>query len=158
MTQEEINKSEQDALHKKILYDYFLAYNKKSREEAIKLIEGREFHKLAKEYHLIHWYDVKEKEIRLKSSLATDVIAELKKLSEKIAPNESDIYVYGNIDENENEAYLTAGTKIYTIVEFSKCEKIANSYASSAMWKIKYQPSGKDTKRYLKIINDYNKK
>jgi len=143
--------------NKKILYDFYLAYNKKEREEAIKLIEERQFSKLAKAYHLVHWYDVKEKEIILKSKLATDVIAELQKLSEKIAPNESDIYVYGGYNEDENESYLYASTKIYTIVEFSKCENIANSYASSAMWKIKHQPNGRDTEIYLKIINDYNK-
>ena len=157
MTEEE-KKEYKCAVNESILYENFVTINKRQRSEALELIDKREFVKLAKTYHLIHWYNVKEKNVKLESNKGTDVIEEIGKLSAKLAPNECELYIFGGYDEDNDITYLEASSKLYTIVDISKCESLAKNSASTAMWKIKYQPNGKDTKGYIRIINDYIEK
>lgn len=132
-----------------IMYEFYLNSNTKSRNEAIELLAKRDFTSLRNRG--IHWHNVKEKVVELQSVLISDVAKELAEI--KIEPNETEPILDCNFEVNNGvESKIVICSYLYTIVPFEKCESIAKSYTNTAMWKIKYQPNGKDTKRYLEII------
>lgn len=139
----------------KILYKYYLDRNIKARDEAKNKLKNRDF----KDLYSSHWVDVCRKEVRLNFGGVDAVIQELINIKKKIKPNESDPFleVY-NEDSNKNwfdrdTGYICIVSKLFKIVPLQKCKNIAKYNTSSALWKIKYQPNGKDTKEYLKIID-----
>lgn len=138
-----------------IMYEFYLNSNTKSRNEAIELLAKRDFKTLSNKH--VHWYSSKEKVVELKSILISDVAKELVQI--KIEPNETEPMLECNFKIDDNtpfgsnvESKIVICSYLYTIVPFEKCESIAKSYTRTAMWKIKYQPNGNDTKRYLDII------
>jgi len=127
----------------------------KSRNEAIELLTKRDF-KALRDKH-IHWHNVKEKVIDLKSTLVSEAIKELAEI--KFEANETEPQLECSVTMGEDvpfgrdtESKIVICSYLYTIVPFEKCDSIAKSYTRTAMWKIKYQPNGNDTKRYLEII------
>lgn len=145
--------------NEQILYNFHLKNNIKSRNEAIELLKKRDFTKLNRNY--INWFDKKEKIVELKSSLLSNVIKELSKI--KIKDNESEPNLY-TISKEEEKGYgvnfeneMVLSSYLYTIVPFEKCKISAKYNTQTAIWKIKHQPNGRDTKSYLEIINKFRK-
>ncbi len=127
-----------------IVYQYYLKSTTKSRNEAIELLEKRDFTALRRNY--IHWFDTKEKNVKLKSNLISDVIKELAEI--KYQANESEPTLSSYVEE---EIEITS--YIYTIVPFEKCESLAKHYAKGSLWKLKHQPNGKDAESCRKILH-----
>lgn len=138
-----------------IVYQYYLKSTTKSRNEAIELLEKRNFTLLHRNY--IHWFDKKEKNVKLKSTKISDVIKELSNI--KFKDNESEPVLSCCVEENEamfggnTESSIEISSYIYTIVPFEKCESLAKHYASSSLWKLKHQPNGRDAESCRKILN-----
>lgn len=138
-----------------IVYQYYLKSTTKSRNEAIELLKKRNFTLLHRNY--IHWFNKKEKNVTLKSTKVSNVIKELSNI--KFKENESEPILSCCIKENEGifggntENSIEITSYIYTIVPFEKCESLAKHYAKSSLWKLKYQPNGKDAEGCRKILN-----
>lgn len=134
-----------------IVYQHYLKSTTKSRKEAIELLEKRDFTSLHRNY--IHWFDKKEKNVKLKSTTISDVIKELSNI--KWEDNESEPVLTCCVEENENifDGNIEITSYIYTIVPFQKCESLAKHYASVSLWKLKHQPNGKDAENCRKILN-----
>lgn len=138
-----------------IVYQYYLKSTTKSRNEAIELLKNRNFSLLHRNY--IHWFDKKEKNVKLQSVKISDVIKELSNI--KFEDNESEPVLSCCVEENEamfggnTESSIEITSYIYTIVPFEKCESLAKHYASSSLWKLKHQPNGKDAESCRKILN-----
>jgi hypothetical protein len=141
----------------KIVYQYYLKITTKSRNEAIELLKKRNFIILHRNYN--HWFNRKEKNVNLNSTSISNVIKELTKI--KYKHNESEPVLSSYVKENENvfgnniESSIEITSYIYTIVPFKKCKSLAKNYADSFLWKLKYQPNGKDAESYRKILNNY---
>jgi hypothetical protein len=142
--------------HEEIIYEYYLNSCVKQREAAIEILAKRDFVSLR--ISSVHWYNVKEKVVELKSTLVSEAIKELATIKHEI--NETEPHLECSIKEyhdegqfgRDTESNIVISSYLYTIVPYEKCESLAKSYTSTALWKIKYQPNGKDTKRYLEII------
>ena len=138
-----------------IIYEHFLKSTTKSRNEAIELLAKRDFTTLNRNY--IHWFDKKEKVVELKSTSISDVIKELSKI--KFENNETEPTLSCCFTTDNNSQFSSDDSKIeicsyiYTIVEFSKCESLAKWCAKGSLWKLKYQPNGKDAEYCRKILN-----
>lgn len=137
-----------------IVYQHYLKATTKSRNEAIELLKKRDFASLHRNY--IHWFDKKEKNVKLKSTTISDVIKELSIV--KFENNETEPFLSCCIEESEamfggnTESSIEITSYIYSIVPFEKCESLAKHYASSSLWKLKYQPDGKDAEACRKIL------
>lgn len=137
-----------------IVYQYYLKSTTKSRNEAIELLKKRDFTSLHRNY--IHWFDKKEKNVKLSSTTITEVIKEFSKI--RFEDNESEPILSCCIEENEamfgvdTESSIKITSYIYSIVPFEKCESLAKHYASSSLWKLKHQPNGKDAEACRKIL------
>lgn len=141
-----------------IIYEHYLKSTTKSRDEAIELLNKRDFTTLHRNY--IHWFDKKEKVVKLESAPISDVIKELSKI--KFQDNESEPIMSTCVLEREEgvfgrdtESYIEISSYIYTIVPYNKCESLAKHYASSSLWKLKHQPNGKDAEACRKILSTY---
>lgn len=140
-----------------ILYQHYLKYTTKSRNEAIELLKKRNFTLLHRNY--IHWFDKKEKNLELKSTEISGVIKELSNI--KFEDNESEPVLSCCVKENEDvfggntESSIEITSYIYTIVPFEKCESLAKHYAKSSLWKLQNQPNGKDAESCRKILNSH---
>ena len=140
--------------NEEILYEYYLNAQIKRREEAIELFNKREFKALHNNY--IHWFAKKEKVVDLKSTLVSEAIKELAEI--KFEANETEPHLECNFEIKEGvfgsdvESKIVIVSYLYTISPYELCESLAKHYTSQAMYKIKHQPNGKDTKRYLDII------
>ncbi len=138
-----------------IVYQHYLKSTTKSRDEAIELLKKRNFTTLHRNY--IHWFDKKEKNVKLKSTTISDVIKELSSI--KFEDNESEPILSCCVEESEGmfggntESSIEITSYIYTIVPFEKCESLAKHYANSSLWKLKHQPNGKDAESCRKILN-----
>jgi hypothetical protein len=138
-----------------IVYEYYLKSTTKSRNEAIELLKKRNFTLLHRNY--IHWFDKKEKNVKLKSTKISDAIKELSNI--KFEDNESEPVLSCCVEENEamfggnTESSIEITSFIYTIVPFEKCESLAKHYAKDSLWKLKHQPNGKDAESCRKILN-----
>jgi hypothetical protein len=138
-----------------IVYQYYLTSTTKSRNEAIELLKKRNFTLLHRNY--IHWFDKKEKNVKLKSTKISDAIKELSNI--KFEDNESEPVLSCCVEENEamfgsnTESSIEITSYIYTIVPFEKCESLAKHYAKDSLWKLKHQPNGKDAESCRKILN-----
>jgi hypothetical protein len=141
--------------HEEILFNYYLKYVTKSRNEAIKLLKERNFDLLNRNY--LHWIDKQERSIELESTLLSEVIKELN--NTVYQDNEGEPFLSCCIEEDESvfrgdtESSIKIISYIYNIVPFEKCESLARNYTNNAIWKIKHQPNGKDAKGYLDIIS-----
>lgn len=135
-----------------ILYENYLAGYIAARNEAVALLNKRDFESLTRDY--VHWIDVGVKQTQLESSSISDVIKELGKIESKVLPNETTPMVYGGA-LNEDESVIYAESAIYTIVGVAKCEKMAKSHTKTGLWKMKYQPNGRDAKGCMEIINRF---
>lgn len=137
-----------------IVYQYYLKSTTKSRNEAIELLKKRDFTSLHRNYN--HWFDKKEKNVKLKSNTISDVIKELSNV--KFKDNESEPILSCCIEESEamfgsnTESSIEITSYIYSIVPFEKCESLAKNYTSSSLWKLKHQPNGKDAEACRKIL------
>ncbi len=144
--------------NEEILYEFYLNSTIQQRNKSIELLKNRDFITLNRE--CIHWFDKKEKVVELESTSISEVIKELAKI--KNEPNETEPLLQCSIKEyhdespfgRDTESKIVISSYLYTIVPYEKCESLAKSYTSTALWKIKHQPNGKDTKRYLEIIED----
>lgn len=153
--------SKQEISQEEIVYQYFLKSTTKSRNEAIELLRKRDFITLHRNY--IHWFDKKEKVVKLKSTSISDVIKELAEI--KFQDNETEPSLCVSCETEENgfgsgidiETEIGICSDIYTIVPFEKCESLAKHYASGSLWKLKHQPNGKDAERCREILNTYGK-
>lgn len=138
-----------------IVYQHYLKSTTKSRDEAIELLKKRDFTTLHRNY--IHWFDKKEKNVKLESTTISDVIKELSSI--KFEDNESEPILSCCVEESEGmfggntESSIEITSYIYTIVPFEKCESLAKHYANSSLWKLKHQPNGKDAESCRKILN-----
>lgn len=138
-----------------IVYQHYLKSTTKSRDEAIELLKKRDFTTLHRNY--IHWFNKKEKNVKLKSTTISDVIKELSSI--KFEDNESEPILSCCVEESEGmfggntESSIEITSYIYTIVPFEKCESLAKHYANSSLWKLKHQPNGKDAESCRKILN-----
>ncbi len=142
-----------------IVYQYYLKSAIESRNEAIELLGKRNFKALHRNY--IHWFDKKEKNVKLKSTLISDVIKELAEI--KFQENESEPTISTRVSYSEEgvfgrdtESCIEITSYIYTIVPFEKCESNAKHYASGSLWKLKHQPNSKDAEACRKILNKLN--
>lgn len=141
--------------HEEIVYQYYLKSTTKSRNEAIELLKKRDFTLLHRNY--IHWFDKKEKNVKLKSTKISDAIKELSNI--KFEDNESEPVLSCCVEENEaifggnTESSIEITSYIYTIVPFEKCESLAKHYANGSLWKLKHQPNSKDAESCRKILN-----
>ena len=140
-----------------IVYQYYLKQTTKNRDEAIELLKKRDFKTLQRNYN--HWFDKKEKIIILKSSSIGDVINELSKV--KYQDNETEPTLSICISEEKDsvfrgdtESHIEICSYIYTIVPYDKCESLAKHSTKSSIWKMNYQPNGKDAKACRKIIKN----
>ena len=139
----------------KTLYKYYLKNCIKQRNKAIEILKKRDFASLQRNY--INWCDKKIKTIPLKSKYINHVIKELASI--KLKDNESEPILSCYVKENEDMfgGNIKNSIKItsfkYTIVSIEKCKNLAKSYTNNSLWKIKYQPNGKDAIGCLKIIN-----
>lgn len=138
-----------------IVYQYYLKQNTKSRDEGIETLKRRDFQKLNLNY--IHWFDKKEKIIRLNSSIISDVINELCKV--KYQDNETEPtlstcipYEDEGVFGRDTDSHIEICSYTYVIVPYDKCESLAKHYAKSSIWKLNYQPNGKDAKACKKIL------
>jgi len=127
------------------LYTYFYNSFVESRNLDIQRIKERNFEEL-------HFYNRKEVIQVIESSLLTDIIEELKKINSSILPNQSPIHIFSFTINEEDENSLYASSYLYEPVSIDKCQSMAKHSANGAIWKIKYQPLGRDTKGYLKIL------
>lgn len=141
--------------NEEILYEYYLNSCKKQRENAIELLAKRDFQALRNNH--IHWHNVKEKVVDLKSTLVSEAIKELAEI--KFEANETEPQLECSVTMGEDvpfgrdtESKIVIVSYLYTISPYELCESLAKNYTSQAMYKIKYQANGKDTKRYLEII------
>ena len=147
----------------KIVYQHYLKYflkcTTKSRNEAIELLKKRDFITLNREY--IHWFDKKERNVKLKSIKISDAIKELSKI--KLKKNESEPFLSCCVESSESvfggdtESSIEITSYIYTIVPFKKCKSLAKNYANSSLWKLKHQPNGKDAESCRKILTQLTK-
>jgi len=140
--------------NEEILYDYYLNQSINSRNEAIELLKKRDFNKLYSNY--FQYIDIASKEIELKSVYISDIIKELNNIV--ILDNETEPILISNYNDEHNETTIYCSSKIYTIRDLTRCENLAKHYTSSAIFKIKHQPNGKDTKSYEKIIDNHKSK
>lgn len=137
-----------------ILCNYFEENNKKRREEAIRLLEKRDFETLRKNYG--SYYTTKEVQEVIESRDVQEVINKLQLSLKNVASNQTIPFLETYI-EQEEEQWAT-GTEIclvsylYTIRPIESCYSSAYHFTKSCMWKIEHQPNGSDTKRYLAII------
>lgn len=131
------------------IYEYYLKSNTKSRNEAIELLERREFDLLHR--HYIHWFDKKEKFVELKSTLIGDVIKELSSI--KFQENETEPHLSSYVGNDDIETYIEITSYIYSIVPFEKCEILAKNYTKNSLWKLKHQPNGKDAIAIQKMLD-----
>jgi len=138
-----------------ILYQYYLKLNTISRNEAIELLKKRDFTSIYRNY--FHWINKKEKRVKLKSTKISDVIKELANI--KYQDNESEPTLSCWFEEEEGilgsnvESGIEIVSYIYTIVPFERCESSAKHSTKNSLWKLKYQPNGKDAKRVMGILN-----
>ena len=138
-----------------IVYQNYIKSTTKRRDEAIELLKKRDFTTLHRNY--IHWFNKKEKNVKLKSTTISDVIKELSSI--KFEDNESEPILSCCVEESEGmfggntESSIEITSYIYTIVPFEKCESLAKHYANSSLWKLKHQPNGKDAESCRKILN-----
>ena len=144
--------------NEEILYSFYLNSNIKQRNEAIEYLNNRDFNSLVTK--TVHYYNRKTKEIMLNSRIISEVIKELNLIKFDANETEPVLSTWNTEDgtpfSNPQSGVLLESC-IYTIVPEEKCHSLAKNYTSSAMWKIKYQPEGRDTKRYLEIIANYKK-
>ncbi len=138
-----------------IVYQYYLKSTTESRDEAIELLKKRNFTLLHR--NCIHWFDKKEKNVKLKSTKISDAIKELSNI--KFEDNESEPVLSCCVEENEamfggnTESSIEITSYIYTIVPFEKCESLAKHYTKDSLWKLKHQPNRKDNQTLIKILN-----
>ena len=138
-----------------IVYQYYLKATTKSRNEAIEILKKRNFTLLHRNY--IHWFDKKEKNVKLNSTAISDVVKEI--ANTKYQDNESEPTLSCRVEEKEGmfgsdtESSIEITSYIYTIVPFEKCESLAKHYAKGSLWKLKHQPNGKDAESCRKILN-----
>lgn len=138
-----------------VLYQYYLNLAINRRNEAIELLNKRDFISMERNY--IHWFDKKEKNVALESTAIRDVVRELSRI--RIEDNETEPFLSCCVTQNESmfggdtESSLEITSYVYTIVPFEKCERHANNNTRSALWKLKYQPNGKDAAHYREILN-----
>lgn len=145
-----------DITQEEIVYQYYLKITTKSRDEAIEFLKKRDFSSLHRNY--IHWYDKKEKNVKLESDSISDVIKELANI--KFEDNESEPFLSCCVEvDNDSmfgcntESSIVITSYIYTIVGFEKCESLAKHFAKESLWKLKHQPNSKDAENCKKILN-----
>jgi len=138
-----------------IVYQYYLKQTTKSRDKAIETLKKRDFQTLHRNY--IHWFNKQEKNIRLISSSINDVISELSKV--KYQDNETEptlspciLHEDEGLFGRDTESHIEVCSYIYTIVPYDKCESLAKHYTKSSLWKLNYQPKGKDAEACRKIL------
>lgn len=142
-----------------ILIAHFTECNKKRRSEAIELLEKRDFETLRKDYS--SWWTRKEVEVFFDDTELPAAIKFLEKEMDNMLPNQTTPRISAYIqyeDEYDNYGVATVCvvSYVYEIKPESSCEVNSNSYSiSSYRWKLKNQPNGTDTKRYLELIEKY---
>ena len=138
-----------------ILLKYFTEQNIKGRERATKALEVRDFETLRNN----SWVKRETIEEVLEERGTQEMIDRLQSAMKSIAPNQTTPVIGTHIIQEEEkwaegvDIYLTS--YLYSIVAIEACERSAFHFTKSCMWKIKHQPNGKDTKRYLEIIDSY---
>jgi len=137
-----------------ILYQFYLKKNIEYRDEAIELLKQREFNSLHRNYG--HWFNKEIINKPLKSKKISDVVKELSNI--KYKDNESEPTLTISVEDLfgcDSKSPIDITSYKYTIVPFEVCKSLAKSYTSSALWKLKYQPDGKEAKSYLNIIKKH---
>jgi hypothetical protein len=143
--------------YEEILIKHFTEQNQKAREKAIEALERRDFNALNREY--FSYVDRKNIEETIHLTSVEDVINQLQLALKNIAPNQTVPNIETHIEQEEERwatdvrVYLYSYS--YTIRPIEMCASSAYHFTRSCLWKIKHQPNGNDTKRYLEIINRY---
>lgn len=128
------------------LLDYFIRNELVSRNEALQLLENRDFGTLCRDY--VHYWKRTEKVTPVKSNSMSDVLAAIQ--AYVIAPNETEPYIF--VENEEDETVTCIFSNVYEIEPESKCYSLANCWFKSAVWKLEHQPNGKDAIGYRKIL------
>lgn len=141
--------------YEEILVKYFTEQNQKSREKSIAALEQRDFKTLRDSSWVIR--TKVEQEVEHEHGNVQKVIDQLQEALKNVKPNQSIPTIHLHVVQEEEqwadgvEVCLTS--YLHSIKPIESCETSARNSAKSAMWKIKNQPNGNDTKRYLGIIN-----
>lgn len=139
-----------------ILHKYFKSCNEKRRDEAIVLLENRDFKNLRKNYS--SWIITERVKEIVEHTDVQKLIEQLQFALVNIKHNQSIPTLNKTIIQEEEQwadgvdIYLES--YLYSIKSIESCGTSAFHFAKSCLWKINNQPNGTDTKMYLKIIED----
>lgn len=139
---------------KEVLYNYHLGIQLECRNKDIEFLEKKEFSKLRDSRYVHrkeHIIDIIKKDI-------DSVLSELTEIKLNIPNNAADVCVNGRYEGTEDEGIVSVTYYLYSIVGAEKCKRLAESFASTDAWKVKYQPNGRDAKAALVIYEKYKKK
>lgn len=132
----------------KLLQDYYIECNKRSRLKTLQLLEDKEFSKLV---YGTSYLSREKKTIKLKGTDMLSIMEQLKEIDQNKADNHGNFHVIGQYDDQEQEEELFVEYIVYTVLPESDCENV-KWLMNSVTWKIKNQPNGADTKGYLGTI------
>lgn len=145
-----------------IFYNYFLQKEKVRRQEALDLFEACDYSTLCRNY--IHYLKTENKEVELTDLSIDSVIAQLTCIKDELPKNVTHVSVDASREESEamfglDEQIIYVGWIEYNIEPATICSSLARCWASSAEWKMKHQPNGKDGKAaqaiYDALIKNY---
>ena len=145
--------------YEEILINYFASRWKETREKEILLIEQRDFEALRDS----NWTKKTRVEEIINERDVQQIIDRLQLALKNIAPNQTIPFIGTNVFQEEGQwaeedAEICLISYIFTIKPIEACERSAYHHTQSCLWKIKNQPNGKDTKRYLEIISNSQSK
>ena len=101
--------------------------------------------------HGVSYLSRKTVTIKLDGTDMLSIMEQLKKIDQNKADNHGSFHVIGEYDEREQEDELSVEYIEYSVLPESACENV-KWLMNSVTWKIKNQPNGADTKRYLETI------
>jgi len=135
-----------------IVYQYYLKSTTKSRNEAIELLKKRDFTSLHRNY--IHWFDKKEKNVKLKSTAISDVIKELS----NIKSSDNGI---SKILKPYSGTHFFPGAKVVTEVPIAQDGGQPTPNNTNEIIKLlgmnKYMSGGRVTQNYMPVGNEKTK-
>lgn len=135
----------------KLLYDYYVECNKRSREKTIQLLKNKEFSKL---YHGTSYLIRTPKTIELIGSEMSSIIKQLQEIESNKTDTQSNFHLSGEEDETTSDIKFYVEYIEYSVKDIVSCEYVN---MSSIVWKIQHQPNGSDTKRYLNLLENLKK-
>ncbi len=136
-----------------VLYKYYVDIEIKRRQEAVILLEKKEFSKLRNNY--IHYLITKSGFKILGSNKLADVIEALACIHDSLPVNSDYHHVYSFYNEDSEEKGLGVEWKEYSIETEGKCGRLAMHWAKDGAFKIEHQPNGKDAKGAIEIYEKY---